>query len=115
MATVTISVHDGSLTIVPPRVKINPKDLSITWNLAGAGGWTFSSTPAGIVCETAPPPQFQPWTGSAAAAGPGPHQYTAKGVAVTAETVYKYSIHLVNGAGQTIVVDPEILNEPQPS
>ena len=114
MAMVTISVHDDALKVAPPRVQIDPKDLSITWNLApGSGGWMFSSDPAGIVCETAPPSGFQAWGGSAAVAGPGPHQYTAKGAAVTSAAVHKYTVNLVNGAGRALRIDPEILNEPQ--
>jgi hypothetical protein len=114
MAMVTISVHDDSLKIAPPRVHIDPSDLSITWNLApGSGGFTFSSAPPGIVCETAPPSGFQAWGGSAAVAGPEPHQYTAKGAAVTSAAIYKYTVNLVNRDGKTLRIDPEILNEPQ--
>ena len=114
MATVTITVRDGSLTIVPPHVKISPKDLSITWNLSPADGWQFAPASQGIVCETAVKPPFQPWSGAPAAPGAGPNQYTAKGAAVAASTRHKYSINLVNGGGQTMAIDPEILNEPQP-
>jgi hypothetical protein len=114
MANVNISVKDGSVTTVPPNVRINPNDLSITWSLAAAGGWSFSTSPAGIVCETSPPPPYAPWNGSAATTGPGPNQYKATGVVVTNQTVYKYSINLVNSSGQTIAVDPEITNDPRP-
>ena len=114
MANVNISVKDGSPTIVPPNIRINPNDLSIIWSLAAAGGWRFSTSPAGIVCETSPPSPYAPWNGSAAATGPGPNQYTATGVKVASKIVYKYSINLVNGSGQTIAVDPEITNDPRP-
>ena len=115
MANVNISVQDGTATARPFKVNIggSTRDLTIIWSLApGSGGWKFASTPPGIVCEKSPSGSFQPWDGSDAKTGPGPNQYTATGIKVSVPKMYKYSIHLVDGAGRTIDVDPEIMNDP---
>jgi len=116
MANVNISVQDGKPAVNPWRVNIggSSRDLTIIWNLArGAGGWQFATTPPGIVCEKSPP-LLHAWDGTDAKPGPGPNQYTATGAKVSLPTTYKYSIHLVNDSGQTIDVDPEIMNDPVP-
>jgi hypothetical protein len=124
MANVNISMQDGRATVVPLKVMIggSTRDLTIIWNLApGAGGWKFATTPAaGIVCEKTPPPKtppppYDPWDGTDAKPGPGPNQYTATGIKVSAPKTYKYSIHLVSGAGQVLDIDPEIMNDPPTS
>ncbi len=117
MANVNISVQDGKPTINPWKVNIggSSRDLKIIWSLAaGAEGWKFATTPPGIVCEKSPPPPLQAWDGTAPAPGPGPNQYTATGAKVSLPKTYKYSIHVVNDAGKTIDIDPEIMNDPVP-
>lgn len=117
MANVNISVQDGDLQVHPPRVHIGGfgRDLSITWILApGAEKWKFSDTPAGIVCEKSPPFPFHAWDGTDPKPDPGPHHYTATGGKVSVPKLYKYSIHLVNDAGEVKDLDPEIMNDPVP-
>ncbi|HEV2718906.1 MAG TPA: hypothetical protein VG323_02720 [Thermoanaerobaculia bacterium] len=118
MANVNITAEngvDGSLTIRPWKVKVGGAggDLKIIWNVAsGAGGWKFSTTKSGIVCEKTPPPGYDAWDGTVATAGPGPNQFNATAPKVSAGKKYKYSIHLVNDVGQVIDIDPEIMNDP---
>jgi hypothetical protein len=116
MANVNISVQDGTATAHPFKVPIGGlgRDLTVIWNLApGSAGWKFASTPEpGIVCEKKPPLPFHAWDGGDAIPGDGPTQYKVEGVKVILPKTYKYSIHLVNDAGETIDVDPEIMNDP---
>lgn len=111
MATVNILVQNGSLSYAPPRVRA-PVNGTITWNLLGADGWSFAA--GGIEIDTDPPNGYTAYPADAAQPQPAPGNPNAYQVTLpgTAFITYKYAISLVNGLGGTMVVDPDIGNDP---
>jgi hypothetical protein len=122
MAIVTITVTPSGVVVNPENVPINRVDQTITWQLNGAT-WE----PNGIVFDENPPAPFKPWPGPQAtqqgntfvvnAGDPLPPGAQAEN--------YRYTIHIVDPAGvphtkmiaasnPELVIDPEIVNEPQP-
>lgn len=111
MANVNILVQDGSLSYAPPRVKATPGG-NITWRVLGANSWTYSNP--GIVIDTNPPTGYTPYPAGAPQPQPSPNDPNAYVVTLptTNFVTYKYAINLENGVGGTMVVDPEIGNDP---
>jgi hypothetical protein len=118
---ITIRMNsNGTYTLDPPFVVITPSDQGITWNLTGAN-WQWQ-TPNGIICEANPPnPPYSGWPSNAT----GPtlntttNQYTASANSPNQPSstwiYYKWTFNVINSStGQTVTVDPDIGNEPQP-
>jgi hypothetical protein len=107
---------DGSYTLDPPFVIITKSDQGIIWNLTGAN-WQWQ-TPNGVVCETSPPnPPYTAWPATQPALNTS-NQYTANANSPNTGTswiYYKWTFNVINSStGQTVTVDPDIGNEPQP-
>jgi|ERR1044071_2808320 hypothetical protein len=103
----------------PPTATINRGNQLVQWTI-GTSGWSWSTNPAGIICETNPPNPFVPWPSQAQQPNLVPGTQTYQGNANnplppgSQSQTYKYKIKLVNSSnpGQTLSLDPDIENQP---
>ena len=110
---------DGTFTLRPPFLVLKRTDQAITWKLSGTN-WVWDTSPPGIVCETgAPNPPYSAWP--SVATGPslnssGDYEANANSPNTGTDWVYyKWSFNVRNtSTGQTVSVDPDIGNDPQP-
>jgi len=111
MAIVNILVQDGSLSYAPPRVRAAPGG-TITWHLLGANNWTYQT--GGVEIDTQPPTGYTPYPASGAQPQPVSGNPNAYEVTLPPDpfVTYKYAISLQNGVGGTMVIDPDIGNDP---